>query len=117
MNRKDLFILIAFLAAHATCAEAKGDDDKQAVDVFLNDPEGFDKSRMVQIAAALNAPVAYFFKDMLGSDEINVDVQADAALRTFATSRDGLTIIAAWENLKPKMRSVFVDLVRTMAEA
>ena len=54
MNRKDLFIFIAFLAAHATCAEAKGDDDKQAVDVFLNDPEGFDKSRMVQIAAKMH---------------------------------------------------------------
>ena len=88
----------------------------QQIQKYERGMNGVRGSRMVQIAAALNAPVAYFFKDMLGSDEINVDVQADAALRTFATSRDGLAIVAAWENLKPKMRSVFADLVRTMAE-
>ena len=70
---------------------------------------------MQQIANALQVPPAFFFKDAPGSTD--GDPNADDALRKFTTSRDGLEIVAAWENLKPKMRSVFADLVRVMAEA
>ena len=55
------------------------------------------------------------FKEAPGSTE--GDQGADDALRAFTTSRDGLTIVAAWGKLGPKLRGIFAQLVETMAEA
>ena len=87
----------------------------QQVQKYEHGTNGVRGSRMQQIATALEVPAAYFFKDVPGGT-YGADDDADKALRAFTTSRDGLEIVAAWENLKPKMRGVFADLVRTMAE-
>lgn len=86
----------------------------QQVHKYEKGKNGARGSRIQQIATALQVPPAFFFKDAPGSTD--GDPSADDALRAFTTSRDGLAIVAAWENLKPKMRSVFTDLVRAMAE-
>lgn len=59
MNRKDYFIGISALLAHAVCANALGDDQKQSVDVFLEQEEGFNKARMVKVATSM------FYKALL----------------------------------------------------
>lgn len=87
----------------------------QQVQKYEKGTNGVRGSRMQQIATALDVPPAYFFENIPTSGPAG-DVHADAALRAFTTSRDGLEIVAAWEGLKPKMRSVFADLARTMAE-
>ena len=75
MNRKDFMMLIASVLAHATTANALGDDAKQAVSVFLEDPEGFDKARMAKIAMSMHYKALVrdyadqeLFPDFAGSD-------------------------------------------------
>lgn len=54
MNRKDWMMFVAAVLSHATTANALGDDAKQAVSVFLEDPESFDKARMAKIAMSMH---------------------------------------------------------------
>jgi transcriptional regulator with XRE-family HTH domain len=88
----------------------------QQVQKYEKGANGVRGSRMQQIANVLTVPPAYFFKDAPGGEGANVDAGADDALRAFVTSRDGLAVVAAWENLKPKLRGLFAQLVETMAE-
>lgn len=87
----------------------------QQVQKYEKGTNGVRGSRMQQIANALEVPPAYFFKDAPDS-AAGVENDADKALRAFTTSRDGLEIVAAWENVRPKLRGLFADMVKAMAE-
>ncbi len=86
----------------------------QQVQKYEKGTNGVRGSRMQQIADALAVPPSYFFPPAAGRDTVNHDT--DKALRAFTTSRDGLEIVAAWERLRPKLRSLFADMANAMAE-
>ena len=72
-------------------------------------------SRMQQIAAALEVTAGYFFEDVPGAS--TGDAGADADVRSFVSSREGLAIIVAWPLVKPKMKSAITGLVMASLEA
>lgn len=63
-------------------------------------------SRMTQIATALRVHPSYFF-----GDGGSVAPEADAEVRAFITSRDGLAVIAAFPKLTPALAHAFVDCI------
>lgn len=76
-------------------------------------------SRLQEISAILEAPVAYFFEDAPGSHASGgfaEDSQTDYVV-DFLSSSEGLALNRAFARIQdPKVRRKIIDLVRTLAD-
>jgi transcriptional regulator with XRE-family HTH domain len=74
-------------------------------------------SKLFEIARALEAPVAYFFRGLEGVEEKEgfLGTASEATVHAFLMSTEGIELARLLPRLKPPLRRRISELVRTLA--